>query len=73
MVCSTCGLLTLGVLAVDQDLVRLTSGQLLHSVQGCSVEPMDARALLGQQQVREVAVEQHLRGSTDKSRQSAGH
>ncbi len=57
---------TLSVLAVDQDLVRLTGGQLLDSVQRRSVEPAYARALLGEQQVREVAVEEHLHGTTGK-------
>lgn len=54
---------TLGVLAVDEDLVRLTGGGLLNSVQRRSVESAYARALLGEQQVREVAIEQHLHGS----------
>ena len=51
---------TLCELAVDQNLVRLTSCELLNGIQWPPVQAMDARALLRQQQVWEVAVEEHL-------------
>ena len=51
---------TLCELAVDQDLVRLASCELLNGIQWPPVQAMDARALLRQQQVWKVAVEEHL-------------
>ena len=51
---------TLCEFAVDQDLVRLAGCELLNGVQWPSVQAMNARALLRQQQVWKVAVEEHL-------------
>ena len=45
---------------VDQDLVRLAGCELLNGIQRPPVQAMDARALLRQQQVWKVAVEEHL-------------
>ena len=51
---------TLREFAVNQDLVRLAGCELLDGIQWPPVQAMDARALLRQQQIWEVAVEEHL-------------
>ena len=45
---------------VDQDLVRLTGCELFSGIQWPPVQAMKARALLRQQEVWEVAIEEHL-------------
>ena len=55
---------TLRVLAVDKYMVCLAGCELLNSVQRRAVQASYARTLLSQEQVRKVAVEQHLHGNS---------